>query len=124
MLKDRQSKERDRLAQVWQSLGPEQQEMRRQSELLNTLTKELETFRGESAQLEEACKHAGYYTDGGSKGARAMFANAMQREGVLVQTCKVENMIKESLDATERLLEREKKRLTKVRSPIVIRSIV
>jgi len=42
-----------------------------------------------------------------------MFENAMAREGVLVETCKVENMIKESLDITERLLEREKKTLHK-----------
>jgi len=38
----------------------------------------------------------------------------MLREGVLVQTCKVESQIKESLDVMEKLLEREMKRLNKV----------
>lgn len=113
-MKDRQAREKERLAHVWHSLVPEQKEMRKQSERLNTLTKELEAFRTEVLSLEEACKHAGYYTDGGSAGARAMFENAMAREGVLVEMCKVENMIKESLDITERILEREKKVLHKV----------
>jgi hypothetical protein len=113
-MKDRLTREKERLAQVWQSLAPEQQAMRKQSERLNALTKELEAFRSEIVSLEEACKLAGYYTDGSAAGARAMFENAMAREGVLVETCKVENMIKESLDITERLLEREKKALRKV----------
>lgn len=113
-MKDRLVREKTRLAQVWQNLAPEQQEMRRQSDRLNTLTKELETFRTEILALEETCKSAGYYTDAGRAGARAMFENAMAREGVLVETCKVENMIKESLDITEKLLERERKILHKV----------
>lgn len=113
-MKDRLTREKERLAHVWQSLAPEQQEMRKQSERLNALTKELEAFRSEIVSLEEACKLAGYYTDGSAAGARAMFENAMAREGVLVETCKVENMIKGSLDITERLLEREKKTLHKV----------
>lgn len=113
-MKDRLAREKDRLAHVWQSLAPEQQEMRKQSERLNALTRELEAFRSEIVSLEESCKLAGYYTDANAGGPRAMFENAMAREGVLVETCKVENMIKESLDITERLLEREKKTLHKV----------
>ena len=118
--RDRLTSERKRLAVIWQTLAPEQQEMRKQSERLNTLTKELESLRDEVGALEEACKLAGYYTDSGSSGMRAMFENAMAREGVLVETCKVENLIKGALDITESLLGREKRKLHKVRDHVFL----
>lgn len=116
-MKDRLFRERERLATVWQSLGSEQTNMRAESERLNVLTKELEAYRSECTGLENACKLAGYYSDSvnAKANARVMFDNAMAREGLLVEVCKVENMIKDSLDITERLLEKEKKELHKVR---------
>jgi len=86
----------------------EQEEMRKQTDLLNGLTKQLEGLRSESARLELINIESGRRSD--------KFAedNSMLREGVLVQTCKVESQIKESLDVMEKLLEREMKRLHKV----------
>jgi len=79
--------------------------------------KQLETLRAELAVLEEACLKANFANGTGGGGIpsrdadRAHEDNVMSREGVLVQTCKVENQIKDALDIMEKLLDREKKRL-------------
>jgi len=83
---------------------------------LNGLTRQLEGLRAELGALEEAGVKANF-AGGGVGGMPPRDANhahednVMSREGVLVQTCKVENQIKDALDIMEKLLDREKKRL-------------
>lgn len=118
--RDRLAKERERLSHVWEGLKQEQDEMRKQTDKLNGLTRQLEGLRAELGALEEAGVKAKFAGDGvgGLPPRDANHAhedNVMSREGVLVQTCKVENQIKDALDIMEKLLDREKKRLHRVR---------